>query len=452
MIRSIKNYMKKIILFLFSLSIFCNVFGQPGTLDPVFGTRGVIRTDLSDHFDQLSALRAVQQKDGKLVVLFTGRGYSWLARYYSNGTPDLSFPLNSDTHRFFLIDQAIPKADLVLQRDGRLLIAESSYGDNLDFGLYRIGANGDFFTSENIITSITSGQRDSATALALQPDGKILEVGTTSAGTHWNFAVVRFKTDLTPDSTFSSDGKLTTDFSSGNDVALSVVVQKDGKILVGGYTTTPGSTKKDFAIARYTSNGTLDNSFSGDGKLTTDFGNSDGILKDLALQSDGKILLAVAPSFTLVRLKPNGALDTAFAHKGWTTPNFIPSIFGGYSSLAPQPDGKIIAGGTANGSFAIARYKSNGTLDSTFAVNGLQLTTSISGQSLPDPNSLGNLISALQIQGNRLYAAGWSLTKGDAMATLAAYDLDLGSFVYCRDVDQDGYGNSAKSLTAPKQP
>lgn len=157
--------------------------------------------------------------------------------------------------------------------------------------------------------------------------------------------------------------------------------------------------------------------------------------------------MAGPPAFTIARLNQNGTLDHSFSNDGWLRTQFTTSAQDQVTSLILQSDGKIIAGGSSSGRFALARYKSDGTLDSSFSGDGLQ-TTRIAANAL---------IKDLQIQGNRLFAAGFSQEGTDfstlhgATATIAAYYLDLGSFVYYRDVDQDSYGNPNKPLIAKRQ-
>src|SRR6266536_6168109 len=126
------------------------------------------------------------------------------------------------------------------------------------------------------------GGFDSAQAVAVQSDGKILAAGSSGGG---DFALARYNADGTLDSTFGSGGKLTTDFG-GFDVALGVALQADGKIVaVGG-----GGSGSDFALARYNADGSLDASFGSGGMVTTDFGGFEAATA-VAIQGDGKIVV-----------------------------------------------------------------------------------------------------------------------------------------------------------------
>src|SRR5439155_102331 len=130
------------------------------------------------------------------------------------------------------------------------------------------------------------------TGLAAQADGKIVVAGYSYQGvTRCGVFVARYNADGTLDASFDGDGCLTTDFGSC-DVAQSVAVQADGKIVAAGYSYQEGSTGIDFALARYDSSGALDTSFDSDGKVTTDFGGFDDYAQGVAVQADGKIVAA----------------------------------------------------------------------------------------------------------------------------------------------------------------
>ena len=188
-----------------------------------------------------------------------------------------------------------------------------------------------------------------------------------------DFALVRYNSDGTLDTSFSGDGKLTTAIGAGNDFGYSVTVQADGKILVAG--ASHNGSNYDFALVRYNSDGTLDTSFSGDGKLTTAIGASDDYGYSVTVQADGKILVAGYSAngsnndFALVRYNSDGTLDTSFSGDGKLTTAIGAGHDEGYS-VTVQADGKIlVAGYSSNGSnddFALVRYNSDGTLDTSF--------------------------------------------------------------------------------------
>ena len=173
--------------------------------------------------------------------------------------------------------------------------------------------------------------------MALQHDGKIVVAGSTGQSSGNFFAVVRLNGDGSLDTSFGSDGTLTTKLGQGESQAASVALQADGKIVVAGYTFfQPG---RLFALARYNSDGSLDTSFDGNGKLTTQFSNVDDLpgfgfvqsfdqATSIAVQADGKIVVAgytiknSGTDFAIARYNSDGSLDTSFNEDGKLTTAF----------------------------------------------------------------------------------------------------------------------------------
>jgi uncharacterized delta-60 repeat protein len=187
--------------------------------------------------------------------------------------------------------------------------------------------------------------------------------------------------DLDP--TFSGDGEQTTDFAGGLDRAYGIAVQTDGKIVVAGSSVSAAG-DTDFALARYNANGNLDNNFDGDGKVTTDIGGLDNAIRAIALQPDGKIVVAgyadnsvTLWNFALARYNPDGSLDTSFSGDGKQALDFNL----GYdlaTALVIQADGKIVVGGSvdifAGDNFGLMRFNADGSLDTSFSGDGMQST------------------------------------------------------------------------------
>ena len=179
--------------------------------------------------------------------------------------------------------------------------------------------------------------------------------------------------DLDP--TFGTGGKVVTDFMSGTDYVQDIGIQADGKIVLGGRSEKDGNS--DFAIARYLSNGTLDSSFASGGQRLTPIGDAGDFGLALAIQPDGKILQfgnaalgATGTDFALVRYLTDGSLDPDFGTSGIATFNFAGSSFDLAGDLLIQPDGKIVLGGESNDNFAFIRCLANGALDSSFGIDG----------------------------------------------------------------------------------
>jgi uncharacterized delta-60 repeat protein len=228
--------------------------------------------------------------------------------------------------------------------------------------------------------------------VAIQADGKIVVAGKADDATgNDNFALARYTANGELDGSFSADGKTTTDLGGASDGADGVSIQADGRIVAAG-TGRPSnpvtSESNDFALARYKTNGGLDTTFDGDGKQTTDVGgiSRGDIGLALALQTDGKIVTvghsndgAGGGRFALTRHGSNGGLDGSFSGDGKTTTNFPNSNIEHAHAVVLQPNGRIVVGGYAQDdseaqvgpeNFALARYKPNGGLDTTFSLTG----------------------------------------------------------------------------------
>ena len=279
----------------------------------------------------------------------------------------------------------------------------------------------------------------------VQPDGKIVVAGYASNGVNYEFALVRYNTDGSLDNGFGTGGITLSYFGDTVSYGYAVALQTDGKIIVAGTAYNGSQHFDDFAVARYNTNGTIDNSFGSGGIATTDFGNSDDYGLSVAIQQDGRIIVGGSSDiydvahnvsgFALVRYNINGTLDTTFGSNGMIATNFYNSFSYGHS-LALQSDGKIILAGSASYvdtivSVALVRYTTSGSIDSSFATNGID--TTIIGQ-----NSSGNAV-AIQ-QDGKIVVAGFA---GDNFALLK-YDTSgtLDTIFGLLGIDTTGFGNT----------
>lgn len=328
------------------------------------------------------------QPDGKVVVAGQAGGSSssefGLMRFNADGSLDSSFDGDGKVTTPSLVNNGFVTS-LVLQPDGKIVAGGHGAGTT-DFTLVRYNADGSldtmFGTGGKVRTPVLSGN-DNLWALALRPDGRIVAAGQAHNGLNGDFAIVSYNADGTLDTTFNGNGKLTTAISSAGDVLNAVVIQPDGKIVAGGWCS--GTVGQSFALLRVNTDGTLDSTFDGDGKIATEFFTGDQVISDLALQPDGKIVAAgtVAHNptnvsgFGLVRHNTDGTLDTSFAGDGSTT-TFLPltrAVTGG--EVIVRPNGQIVIGGWAihgegasGYNLGIARYNSNGSLDKSFDRDG----------------------------------------------------------------------------------
>lgn len=239
---------------------------------------------------------------------------------------------------------------IALQANGKILIAgTSNFGNNNEFVLLRYENNGlldNTFNSDGKVITQIGNNNDIGRAIAVQPDGKILMAGYSDNGSNYDFALVRYNINGLPDSTFGNHGMVTTAIGNGDDIGYALAIQPDGKILVAGYSA--NNMNNDFALVRYNTDGVLDISFNSDGKVTTDFGNNDKGWS-VVIQTDGKILVAgvaeIGPGndFALARYDTAGLLDNTFDADGKVTTDF--GNFDEGRSVTIQPDGKIVVAG-----------------------------------------------------------------------------------------------------------
>jgi uncharacterized delta-60 repeat protein len=297
---------------------------------------------------------------------------------------------------------------VAIQSDGKIVAAGfvGNFTSAFKFALARYNTDGSLDTSFSgdgeVLTSFT-GTIDIAQGVVIQPDGKIVAAG--GAGVFSNnpsFALARYNSDGSLDTTFSSDGKLTTDFTDRYDAANDVVLQTDGKIVAAG------DSRNDFALARYNSDGSLDTTFGGDGKVTTNFPNG-GFVSSVGLLATGEIVVAgecfcVNGAFGLALYNTDGSLHTSFGGNGKVTTDFTKGE-DWIESVAVQADGRIVAGGVAGYSadpkFALARYHADGSLDLIFGRRGKRMTDFTKGDDF-----LGGI--AIQSDG-KIVAAGEGL-------------------------------------------
>ena len=361
--------------------------GQP---DPVFSGDGFSPLGFGNANDE--AFTTLALSDGKTLIggnAYMGGDYDFLlARLNTDGTLDTSFGTGG-----MVITRASTGADriysLAAQPDGKILAGGyTNNGSNFDFALVRYLANGSLDTSfdtDGIVTTPIGTADDIGWHVLVQGDGKIILTGESNNGTNTDFAAVRYSSTGALDATFGTGGKVVTTIGTGNEIAYSSALQSDGKIILAGYAF---MTNDDFALVRYNSNGTLDTTFDTDGKVTTTIGTGTDRVHDVLIQPDGKILVGgymVGSDFALARYNTNGSLDTTFDTDGRvTTP--IGTGTDRIYSIALQTDGKIIAAGysittgTAD-DFAIARYTAAGALDTTFDTDGKRVLPLAPGNS-----------------------------------------------------------------------
>jgi uncharacterized delta-60 repeat protein len=417
--------------FLFLLFAGWMLHAQPGTLDTTFGTNGKITAQLST--GNCSANTVLVQPDGKVIAAGyanTSAGTSndfALARFNPDGSPDNSFNGNGKA----LVDfnsNADHCTAMVLQPDKKIIVAGFTFSDALDthvFAIARLNVDGSLDTTfgDNGKVLAAYGLTAFCSSIALQPDGKILVAGHAYMpivqSNH--FLVARFNPDGSADESFGNNGETTTRVGNGSALAKSVAIQPDGKILLGGFTMNEQTWHWESALVRLNADGFPDHDFGDNGQAIQAIAGIDFTVNGMALQPDGKIVLAgyagTGPSdnqFTLVRFLEDGTIDGLFADNGILISAVSPQ--NNQASTVLVDNGRIIVGGFANqGSgdlFALACYGPNGSSDPDFGNQGIALTDF----------SVADAIKAIALQPDRkIVAAGVSLNGSNLRFALARY-------------------------------
>lgn len=415
-----------------------------GTLDASFGAGGTVTTDFGGN--PAAARTVVVQADGNILaagVAYTNGVLAFAAaRYNSDGILDTSFGTGGIVTTPFDFPGNFDRVfTVVAQPDGKFVAVGSTVMTPFaNFALARFNANGALdatFGTGGIVTT-DFGVSAEATSAVVQADGKIVAAGYANLDGGESFALARFNSNGTLDTTFGTGGKVGTAFNNGHGFsyaqAFSVAIQPDGRIVAAGTMELGACVFNgldvpcfDVALARYNGNGTLDASFGTGGRVTTDFGAPNDQAESVAVQPNGRIVVAGAAGrfintgfdFALARYNSDGTLDTSFGTSGTVTTDFA----GGYdvpsepSAIALQTDGKLVVIGytVVNDvyDFALARFNGNGTLDAGFGTGG-KLTTDFAGA-----NELPSSV-AVQPDGNIVVAGGASI-NGHAHFALARY-------------------------------
>ena len=382
-----------------------------GTLDTTFGSGGKVSSDI--YGQDYAYGVAIHPSTGQIFVVGESNDpYMSAARYSSSGTLETTnrwnyynqntraydIAYNPSNDRFYFVGadfyytytyygytyQDRPMIGYfntglglenwtVLGTNGYSYFADVAYNPT-DGRMYAVGSyqNNEFLISkwnsglgqEGWTTTGFSGE-DYAQGVAVQSDGNLVVTGYSSG--YQDMIVARYNTGLGLDSSFDSDGWARVDYFGTYDYGYGVAVQNDGKIVSAGYTYR--NTANDFAVVRFNSNGSLDSSFDGDGKVNSDFAITEQAQETL-VQTDGKTIVvgtAVNTSgnfdFALTRYHADGSLDNTFGTGGRALWNYSGNDFAYAAAL--QADGRIVVVGHSEGSgyMLVARFNSNGSID-----------------------------------------------------------------------------------------
>jgi uncharacterized delta-60 repeat protein len=419
----------------------------PGERDPSFGSNGVVLTSVTQ---EDWAEDVIVQPDGKIVVAGATAaaegssepgGYA-LLRYDPDGSLDTSFAGDGTQITPPPADHSGAFLAVARQPDGKLVAAgyasaangielPNHFADVLARYLPDGSLDPDFARGGFVKTTPDSPGFGGGSAIALQPDGKILvtsPVGEAGA----RLAAKRYTARGEPDTSFSGDGVATAELPPGVVAhAYGIALQEDGKVVVAGDSLESGrGTLLGVSVARYLADGAPDRSFGEAGVITgIPAGAQQAWFSDVALQPDGKVVAAgqytpadgSPPDFALARYEPDGHPDPNFGTAGLTVSQMQPGFYtDDAASVVVQPDGRIVVAGRSNhgdyyqagGRFAIARYLPNGAFDPTFGAGGRQVDDGLLGWSYARDVAL-QPDGALVVAGT---ASGWG--RGDEIAVV----------------------------------
>jgi uncharacterized delta-60 repeat protein len=372
--------MLRIFIFLFCPSYL--LAQAPGSLDPSFGNNGIFTYSIGTSNDQGTDI--AQLTDGKIIVV--GHSYTdastlddfFVQRLTSDGSIDPDFGTNGKVLVDFLNGEDKAQA-VAIQSDGKILVAGYTLGSSgFNFAIARLLPDGTlddgFGTNGKVIANF--GSTDFCLAIRLLSDGKILLAGRAYNGITSDFALARLQPNGTLDNSFGSSGMVMFDLYGEQESINAITLQSDGKIVAVGetYNGNIGA----FVVARFMPNGSPDISFGEGGKVKTIIGVESDAAYDVAIQSDGKIVVmgqsnsSTISDLAVVRYLPNGELDIAFSNDGILIDNV--SMFGDYAYAGVlQTDGKILLAGSSvdqEEDIALFRYLSDGQGDTLFGNNG----------------------------------------------------------------------------------
>ena len=382
--------MKKIYLLLITAFVVgSSTIAQEGVIDASFGNKGIATTNYNTV--SMNGHTSVQQPDGK-IIMASGNGTNvvTLVRYKTNGTADNTFGTSGKAviaapSGSFLGGTA---ASLAVQADGKIVYAGNS-SDKIV--LARLKANGTldstFGTAGITYKSYIASWLSQVWKVIVKPGGKIVTGGTATYNSKKYVEVVQFLSNGVIDSSFGTNGFYHYTASQGAS-CFSTELLPNGHILAGGliYNLT-GS----MSVINLLPNGRADSTYGTNGIATClAFTTYKPILCRLTVQPDNKVLAVgygqygSGQGIGLARFKTDGKRDSSFAYQGTLTTTFRNYSDDLPQNVAVQADGKLIISGSSNGRFALMRLKPNGTTDTTYARLGKMLTA------MPGTNGIVN--------------------------------------------------------------
>ncbi len=435
-----------------------------GPLDPTFGNGGTVQTNLPAEAD-IHLVRSVQLSDGKIVAAGTVSGLYGvdfaLERFNADGSLDTSFGAGGEVETP-LLGSNNRLVGLALQSDGKILEVGSAEGD---FIVVRYNADGSmdasFGTGGYVLTPF-SGTAD-AHAVAVQSDGKIVVAGNVAYGAagHSDFALARYNSDGSLDVSFGQGGEVLSPYESADastpEVVWDVALQSDGKIVAAGQVDPSGSLVA--GLVRYNTDGSIDVGFGSSGRVVTtlalgavNYPGGDAPLGrpvSEALAANGQIVVTARDSGGVARYNSDGSIDTSFGNGGvLTVTDNTYGYTGAVQAVAIDAAGRILVGGRfASGTWFVARYNTDGTPDSTFGSEGQVITTFFPGAAESDAEVTDLVLDAdggvTAVGVGRTFFAPYYDLQSTATA-LARYDAN--------GAPEAGFGTNGQELASYEGP
>jgi len=322
-----------------------------GTLDISFNTTGKKQIDFGSAYEYCYSV--LLHSDNKILLAGSSNGNAALARLLPNGDYDTQFSEDGKVTMSFGPGNGSSFQKVLQQPDGKIIAIGEAYNtSSFDFSAARFNTDGSIdptFGDGGKTTVNFNNYNDFGRNATMQNDGKILIAGAAkNSNGNSSIALLRLNADGSPDGTFGTAGKTTLTISGiADDYAEEVILLANGKILVGGYTA------GDFLVMRFNSNGTPDQTFGISGYTLTDFNNFQDKAYALDVDNNGSIYLGGHGyetgngglfHFAIAKYNSEGNLDNTFNTDGKMT-----VVMGAYQStifeMALQPDGKLLAGG-----------------------------------------------------------------------------------------------------------
>ncbi len=345
-----------------------------GQLDLTYGNNGFVTTILGT--TQVNANALLIDSNNNSVIVGSGivNGVSELliARFDTSGNLDNTFGTGGTT--FTAFGDGANGNGLVMQDDGSLVVAGAVVVNGTpEILVARYTSDGILDTSfgSNGSTIVEVGNISASNAIAIQSNQQIITGGFSVINGLQSFVLVRLNTDGSLDSNFGNNGVVSTPTGLG-DEAYSLVLQSNGQIIVGG------SSGNNFGLVRYNADGSVDTSFGNNGIVIQPIG-SYAQINGIALQENGQIIAAGFSDsyFAVARFNTDGSIDTNFGSVGYVT-----TVLAGPDAaqgVVIQSDGQIVAAGSAGSNYGLARYNTDGSLDTTFGVQGIVIAPNNAG-------------------------------------------------------------------------